>query len=132
MRKVKTNPHSNIVFRPKYDVRLIFTHDEEKTLVDYLLTSAKMCYGLTPLECRKLAFESATKNNKDIPNKWKEQKIAVKEWYLGFRKRHLELSCRKPESCRLSRSTSFNTMFQAFSKISKPCLSVNHVSVMAV
>ncbi|XP_072389336.1 uncharacterized protein [Diabrotica undecimpunctata] len=106
VRKVKANPDSDTVFRPKYDVRLIFTHDEEKTLVDYILTSAKMCYGLTPLECRKLAFESAT--NKEIPNNWKKQTMAGREWYFGFRKRHPELSCRKPEACSLSRSTAFN------------------------
>lgn len=72
VRKVRANPDLTIVFRPKYDVKLIFTYDEEKTLVDYLLTSAKMCYGLTQLKYRKLAYESAIKNNKNVPNKWKE------------------------------------------------------------
>lgn len=67
-----------------------------------------MFYGLTPKDCRKLAFEMAIKNDIPVPDSWKVNKTAGDEWYKYFRIRHPRLSCRKPEACSLSRATSFN------------------------
>lgn len=68
-----------------------------------------MCYGLDTIECRKLAYEMAVYcNNVNIPKNWEDKKMAGIDWLYGFRKRHTELTLRKPEPCSLTRATSFN------------------------
>ncbi|KAF2887044.1 hypothetical protein ILUMI_19129 [Ignelater luminosus] len=43
-----------------------------------------MCYGLTPKATRRLAYEFAEKNTVNIPESWKENKMAGKDWFTGF------------------------------------------------
>lgn len=89
-------------------VKKIFTVEEEKQLEEYLLFSSRLHYGLNKKEIRLLAYQYATKNNKKIPEKWKEEKRAGREWLRWFLQRHTKLSLRKAEATSLSRSTSFN------------------------
>ena len=55
-----------------------------------------------------MVYELAIKNNKNIPESWNKNKSAGRDWLYGFRKRHNNVSLRKPEICSLSRTTSFN------------------------
>lgn len=100
---------------PNYSVNKIFTEAEEKSLEEYIINCSQMFYGLPVNDCRKLAYEMAVRNNKKIPDKWHEGKMAGLKWMRGFRERHPRLSLRTPEGCSLSRATSFNrhnvTMF---------------------
>ena len=88
--------------------RRVFSEEEESVLCEYLLTSCRMYFGLTPIEVRKLAYQLALKNNKTMPYNWLEQCIAGLDWFQGFVRRHREISLRTPEPTSLSRATSFN------------------------
>ncbi|KAF2895502.1 hypothetical protein ILUMI_10673 [Ignelater luminosus] len=58
-------------------------------------------------EIRRLAFEFANANNVAIPDGWKSNKMAGKDWLYSFMTRHT-LSLRTPEQTSLSTTTSFN------------------------
>ncbi|CAF4919368.1 unnamed protein product [Pieris macdunnoughi] len=92
----------------QFKTSLIFTIEEEKALVDYVLTCSKMNYGLTRQAAMKLAYEYATINSKKVPDSWTSNNCAGKDWFRGFMTRNPELSLRTPEATSLSRSTSFN------------------------
>ena len=62
--------------------RQIFTDAEEQELVQYLLESSKMFYGLSPRETRKLAYQFAAKLKSTLPENWTEIPRQVK---TGFR-----------------------------------------------
>lgn len=93
---------------PNYACCQILPKDLELQLVKYLLHSSKMCYSIGLNECRKFAYEIAIKNKLVIPDSWMVNKIAGVEWVRSFIKKHNTLSLRQPESCSLSRATSFN------------------------
>lgn len=106
--KQRLSPNDQLRMTPNYRVKQVFTDEEELTLVSYLVTCSNMFYGLPLLECRKLAYEVAVKNNKKIPETWGVNKCAGIDWMWGFLKRHPSLSMRTPEGCSLSRATAFN------------------------
>lgn len=80
----------------------------ELQLKEYILFSSKIYYGLTPKNIRELAYELALANQLKLPDYWIENKIASKEWFTSYMKRHPTLSIREPEGTSLSRATSFN------------------------
>ena len=91
---------------------------------EYLLTAARLHYGLTKREVRCFAFQYAAANNKKFPDSWVEERAAGKEWLRHYLTRHQDLSLRKPEATSLARSTSFNkTNVIAFFKNYKEVLS---------
>lgn len=94
---------------PNYNVRQVFSVQQENALENYLIQCAKMCYGLDTIETRRLAYDMAIYNKVDnIPPNWHAKKQAGKDWLYYFRKRHPALSLRRPEACSLARATSFN------------------------
>lgn len=63
----------------------------------------------------------ALQNNIDLPDSWKENKKAGKQWWMGFKKRH-RLSIRAPEPISIGRAVGFNeyackTYFQNLSDV---------------
>ncbi|XP_030760926.1 uncharacterized protein LOC115886037 [Sitophilus oryzae] len=80
--------------RPNIVNKRIFSLEQEKLLVDYLKTSSKMCYGLTTVQVKELAYQYA-KAQGILPKPWKEKKMTSKDWLLGFMKRNLTLNLRK-------------------------------------
>lgn len=68
----KNRPNNNSItrFTPHYDNHKVFTTDQEKELVNYLLTCSKMCFALDTKTCRRLAYELASKNNLSFPDNW--------------------------------------------------------------
>lgn len=82
--------------------------EQETVLADYILTCSKMNYPLTTKDSRRLAYETAVKNNVIIPEQWENEKMAGLEWLRNFMKRHSFLSIRHPEACSIARSSSFN------------------------
>lgn len=99
---------AEIRMTPHYAVQKISSSEIEDSLEQYLVTCSKMCYGLDTWETRRLAYEMAKYHNLKMPKAWEERQMAGIDWLYGFRKRHPEISLRKPEACSLSRATSFN------------------------
>ena len=110
VKKMKTEePGTVINTTPRHDNRKIFTSDQESQLAEYLLTCSKMNFPLSTTDCRRLAYETAIKNNMTkLPDSWAASKLAGIDWLLGFMERNKHLSLRLPEARSLSRATSFN------------------------
>ena len=77
-------------------------------LADYLITATSHNYGLSTVMSRRLAYEFAIANHKQMPEAWLRDCSAGGEWLTGFLKRHENLAIRKPEATSLARSTAFN------------------------
>ena len=104
----KTQGLDTIRLTPAYDHSRIFTDGEEHELASYLIKASKIHHGLTTTATRELAYEFAMKNGKLIPDPWKENKTAGRDWLYHFMQRHTNLAVRTPEATSLSRCTSFN------------------------
>lgn len=97
----------------------VFSPDQEKGLVEYLLKCSDIYFGLTPKECREFAFDFAIKVNAKHPHSWITNKMAGEEWLTSFLKRHRTLSLRKPQATSLARTSAFNrtTVGRFFDKL---------------
>lgn len=95
-------------YRKTTSAHKAFTASQESMLKDYLITASKHHSGLTKTQCRDLAWQYAKKCGCSYPALWGQNKCASEDWVSGFKKRHKELSCRKPEATSLSRGTSSN------------------------
>lgn len=108
VRKAGLQGIDNVCFSPKFITSQVFTNEMEQALGNYLKTSSNMYHGLTPKSTRRLAYEFAEKNRLKIPEQWKANKMAGRDWFTGFMSRHLDLSIRAPEATSLARISSFN------------------------
>ncbi|XP_051156768.1 uncharacterized protein LOC127278881 [Leptopilina boulardi] len=86
----------------------VFSTEQETALMNYLLKSSDLFYGLSTRDVQSLAFSFAKQLNLPMPKSWQENKIAGVDWLIGFMKRHTNLSLRKPQATSLARATSFN------------------------
>ena len=86
----------------------MFSTAEEASLTEYAKKAARLFYGLSTTQTRKLAYDYARTLNKDIPSSWAENERAGEDWLSGFLKRNATISLRSPEATSLSRATSFN------------------------
>lgn len=87
--------------------RPTFSDEQELELTHHILKLSNIFYGLTPYELRQVAYNYAEANS--IPNNFSKQKrLAGKDWYQLFLKRHPEISLRKPERTNLNRINDFN------------------------
>lgn len=104
----ETDIQGDMKLTPNYEVNKVFSETQENLLRDYYKKCALLFYGLTTKDCRRVAFEMARYNNIKMPPSWETNQTAGIDWLRGFRRRHPELSLRKPEACSLARATSFN------------------------
>ena len=77
-------------------------------IVEYFLKTSDIYFGLSPKECRKLAYRFAKANSIEIPKSWYDKQQAGPDWLTSFIKRHCQLSLRTLESTSLARASSFN------------------------
>lgn len=120
----KKSGEAEFSYHAQNNTQQVFTIKEENALKEYLLTAARLHYGLTKREVRSFAFQYAAANNKKFPDSWVAEKAAGKEWLRHYLTRHIDLSLRKPEATSLARSTSFNkTNVMTFFKNYKEALS---------
>lgn len=85
----------------------LFTKQQEQELADHVVKLAKLFYGVTPRELRRIAFDFAEANHlKHTFNR--ENKLAGKDWLSGFLRRNSKISLRQPEGTSIHRISSFN------------------------
>lgn len=96
-----------IINEPKTGRKAIFTDAQETELEQHIIKCSKVFYGLTIEMVRKIAFKFAEVNQLKH-NFDKTSQMAGKDWFYGFKKRHPEISLRKPESTSINRITAFN------------------------
>ncbi|KAL1490216.1 hypothetical protein ABEB36_012946 [Hypothenemus hampei] len=79
--KINRETKENIfIYKSNVAHRRIFSNMEKDLLVDYLKTAAKLHYGLTKDEFRKLAYQFAIENKKEVPNSWIKDGKGGREW----------------------------------------------------
>lgn len=88
--------------------KAVFSPEVEAELKEYVLTLAKLFYGLTPSELRRLAFKYAEQYNMNHAFS-SEKHIAGKDWLYGFLRRNPEIKLRQPEGTSINRIASFNS-----------------------
>ena len=54
-------------------------------IVEYLLKAADIYFGLSPKECRKLAYRFAKANHIEIPKSWYDKQQAGPDWLTHSR-----------------------------------------------
>ena len=78
----------NLNFTPNFVTSQIFSTGEENLLMEYLLTSANLYYGLKPMQTRKFAYKFGQLYNKKLPENWKTHESASYDWLRAFMNRH--------------------------------------------
>lgn len=68
----------NYQYDPNYAWHQVFNKKEEDELVKYVVTCARMHYGLSYKDVRKLAFKYASAKKENVPESWKTEEIAGK------------------------------------------------------
>ncbi|KAJ4441993.1 hypothetical protein ANN_11857 [Periplaneta americana] len=104
----KVKEGNETAFKADHNSSQIFSPEEENDLEKYLLTAARLNYGLTPKELRRFAYEYAIARGKPISDNWKKNNQASYDWERGFMHRHPRLSLRNPQGKSLGRGTAFN------------------------
>lgn len=111
----------------------IFSKEQEEELVAYVLKCSKILYGLHIRDLKKVVYLFAKEINVKYPSQWDTHQRAGEDWYLGFMKRHRNLSLRTPEQTSLNRATSFNRRsVEAFFGLFDEVLSKHHYSAMDI
>lgn len=81
---------------PILGVSPVFTPEQEQKLVEYLRNVSAWFDGLSSIQCRRIAYDTAEKFK--IKHKFSTRdKVAGKDWFHGFLKRNPGFSIRKPE-----------------------------------
>lgn len=93
---------------PHYDIRRIFSDQQELVLCDYLQMCAKLHHGMPPKAARSLAYDLAVTNNIQVPASWSRNKMAGEDWLTAFLKRNPRISIRTAESTSIARAMGFN------------------------
>nr|CAH7731547.1 unnamed protein product [Callosobruchus chinensis] len=88
--------------------KAVFSPVIESQLKEYVLTLAKLFYGLTPKELSRLAFKYA-EEHKIIHGFPSNKQAAGKDWLYGFLRRNPEIKLRQPEGTSINRIASFNS-----------------------
>eukprot|EP00918_Siedleckia_nematoides_P002967 GHVU01006790.1.p1 GENE.GHVU01006790.1~~GHVU01006790.1.p1 ORF type:complete len:420 (+),score=44.21 GHVU01006790.1:26-1261(+) len=103
LRQAKLHRRSQRPFHAK----ALFTSKEEDDLAANLKRLADMMRPLRPHDIRRVAYRFARQRRKEH-NYNRRTKVLGRAWFLGFMKRHPELSVRKPQATSLGRAWGFN------------------------
>lgn len=100
---------------PHYEVNKSFSVEQEEELKIYCVDCALLFFGLSTNECGSVAYEMANVIKIKMPCVWIITETAGINWHKSFRKRHPDLSFRKPEVCNLARASASNRETYQFS-----------------
>lgn len=106
-KKIRLGDMVDLTQKPHLGRHTIFSPEQEVELVEHVIQLAKVFFGITPLKLRKLAFDYAEANG--IKHNFnRDRKMAGKDWYYQFMRRHSQISLRKPEATSINRIKAFN------------------------
>ena len=74
--------------------RAILSPEQEVALSDYIKKAAAIYHGINIFDLRKLAYNMLQQEK--LPESWKNNEIAGKDWCYSFLNRHPEISLRTP------------------------------------
>ena len=87
----------------------VFTAQQESEIGDYTIKLARMFYGLPAREFRRVVFNYAEAlGSKTIPDAWKRERMATRDWYYAYMARHPNLALKVPEGMSIKRAMAFN------------------------
>lgn len=66
----------------------VFTDQTEQALQTYILTAARIRYGITSKEIRNLAYSLAVSEDLPTPDSWKANNAAGEDWFHSYVKRY--------------------------------------------
>ena len=90
-------------------MRKVFTAEQETLIEEYTMKVARMFYGLPTAAFRKMVLKYAEAvESPAIPDVWRKEGMATREWYYGFMFRHPKLVLKAPEGMSLARAIAFN------------------------
>ncbi|XP_068205548.1 uncharacterized protein [Palaemon carinicauda] len=97
-------------FVPKHqNVKKVFTDAQETLIEEYSIKIARMFYGLPTRAFRRMILKYAEAvGSPCIPDGWKREGMATRDWYYGYMFRHPRLALKAPEGMSLSRAMAFN------------------------
>ncbi|XP_068235747.1 uncharacterized protein [Palaemon carinicauda] len=97
-------------FVPKHqNVKKVFTDAQERLIEEYSIEIARMFYGLPTRAFRRMILKYAEAvGSPSIPDAWKREGMATRDWYYGYMFRHPRLALKAPEGMSLSRAMAFN------------------------
>ncbi|XP_068212645.1 uncharacterized protein [Palaemon carinicauda] len=97
-------------FVPKHqNVKKVFTDAQERLIEEYSIEIARMFYGLPTRAFRRMILKYAEAvGSPSIPDAWKREGMATRDWYYGYMFRHPRLALNALEGMSLSRAMAFN------------------------
>ena len=97
-------------FVPKHqNVKKVFTAEQEDHIETYAIKIARMFYGLRTRAFRTMVLKYAEAvGSPAIPDVWRKEGMATREWYYGYMFRHPRLALKAPEGMSLARAIAFN------------------------
>ncbi|XP_064077656.1 uncharacterized protein LOC135195324 [Macrobrachium nipponense] len=97
-------------FVPKQqNVKKVFTDAQELFIEEYSIKIARMFYGLPTRAFRRMVLKYAEAvGSPAIPDVWRREGMATRDWYYGYMFRHPKLALKAPEGMSLSRAIAFN------------------------
>ena len=116
--KAKSDGHTFLM--PQENFNKVFNKNEEAMLCQYAIQVARLFYGMTRKEFRRLAYDYAVACKcSNIPANWHATQLANENWYYSFMQRHPNLTLKSPEGMSIARIASFNkvnvaTFFTAY------------------
>ena len=85
--KLPDDGKKDVSYVPRYNTKEVFTAKQELSLKNYLITSAKIHFGLTRITFAKFAYSFAVVNSITVPDSWKKTSPRASIGYIFFLKR---------------------------------------------
>ena len=87
----------------------VFTKAQEDAIESYAIKIAKMFYGLQTKAFRIMVYKYAEAvGSPALPEVWRTEGMATRDWYYAFMHRHPNLALKAPEGMSLARAMAFN------------------------